>query len=630
MFRKTKRNSLSFPPTPPSDPLAAGHVYHQKVKLVGWVAGVRACELLTEGVEIVVGSAITCDLVVLDPLSPRKAFKLVHTKDHAGGHQKCDESWVIEPAAGSRVYLNRTLARREPIRPGDTIALGCHRFEFTAADTGARDSKGNVRVDDLCRDLIRGGTIPSGYLNASPTWRDRLRTRRAGLVGAVIAALLLACFFLFRNSEDLFESIQPPLEITMLSDQAVVPAGESMTSLSKVQRKSFDAPADPQPSDLQPTEAPKLEDMTADTIQNTPSPAAPPPPADLDRTVEDAGPIVRTVANIEINDTPVRLKQERQKLGQTAPVQRKYTREQAERLTEAAEMGVVRARLTRADMASAASTKYADQLSRRPGTKPNIDLSAQRADVLAALQPTKTQFVDYKGQRIPVARVPSKLEALAVTGGDPKRGVEIDGNVTDEESAMSFKTGRFRIHGPGTPPEADPATYCFVSKAQVNGKDYLYISFVCTDPNLAQLVTNWATGSAKLAMDDSIEVFIDIDGNRVDYHQLIVNAKGEYFATACPNGDLGINGLGTAWNARPIIKTTINRDAGRWVCEVLIPYDAFPSVPAKGTKIPVNFCRNFRGQGANQDTHLQNWFSVYEGASTNYHHPRLFGLLEWP
>ncbi|MCC7192391.1 MAG: hypothetical protein IT444_06360 [Phycisphaeraceae bacterium] len=629
MFRNKKRTSLPFPAAPQVDPLAAVSDHHQKVKLVGKVAGVQSCELLTEGTEIIVGSAITCDLVVLDPLAPRKAFRLIHTKDHAGGYEKCDESWIIEPAAGSRVYLNHTLARREPIRFGDTISLGCHHFVFSTAEAGARDCKGNVRVDDLCRDLIRGGTIPTGYLNASPNWRDRIRTRRAGVFGAVIAALLLACFFLFRNSNDIFESIQPPLEVT-INNQVLIPAGESMTSLAKVQRKSFNTPENPQPSDLQPTETPKIEELTADTIRNASTPALPPPPSELDRTVEDAGPMLRAVANIEINDTPVVLKQERQKLGQTSPIQRKYTREQAEQIKQVADMGVVRASVTRADMASTASTKYANQLSRQPHEKPTLDLSAQRADVLAALQPTKTEFTDYKGQRIPIARIPSKLETLAVTGSEPKRGIEVDGSVTTEESAISFKTGRFRIHGPGTPPEANPATYCYVSKTQVSGKDYLYVAFVNSDPNLAQLITTRVTGSAQLCNDDSIEIFIDIDGNRTDYHQLIVNAKGEYFATACPNGDLGINGEGSPWNASPIIKTTINRDAAQWVCEVLIPYDAFPSVPAKGTKIPVNFCRNFRGQASNNPNYLQNWFSVWEGTSQNYHHPRLFGLLEWP
>jgi hypothetical protein len=630
MFRRN-RTQLPFPATPEVDPLAAHRAIHQKVKLAGSVAGVESCELVTGGTEIIVGSAITCDLVVLDPLAPRRAFRLVHTKEHAAPHLPCDTCWVVEPYPGARVYLNRALAeKREEVRLGDTLALGCHQLRFSAAGGDARDRKANVRVDDLCRELIRTGAVPPGYLNGRPNRRDRARTRRAWKYGAVIASLLLVCFFLFRRPEDLFEAIQPPIEVT-LGDHVAVPAGESMTALSEVERKTFDAPGSPAPSDLAPAEAPALADMTAEAIvKSTPTASEPPSPPELRRTVTDAGPVLQTVANIEINDTPVRLKQARQKLGQSAPIPRRYTRDEAARLTEAAELGVVRASVTRAGMASAASTKYADQLSRQPRQKPRMNLDAQRADVLAALQPSKTELTDYKGQKIPVARIPTKLETLAITGAELKRGIEIDGNVSQEEMAMSFKTGRFRVHGPGNPPEADPATYCYVSKTRVAGKDNLYISFVCMDPNLSQLVTNWATGTAKLAMDDSVEVFVDIDGNRVDYHQIIVNAKGEYFAQACPNGDRGINGEGLPWNVKPTIKTTINRDAGRWVCEILIPYDAFPSVPAKGTKVPVNFCRNFRGQGADQATHLQNWFSVYEGGSTNYHHPRLFGVLEWP
>ena len=63
-----------------------------------------------------------------------------------------------------------------------------------------------------------------------------------------------------------------------------------------------------------------------------------------------------------------------------------------------------------------------------------------------------------------------------MTGGT--RGITLDGQVTEEETSVSFKTGRFRIHGPGTPPEADPPTYCYVSKAMLDGKAWLMLLHV--------------------------------------------------------------------------------------------------------------------------------------------------------
>src|SRR6185503_12424172 len=109
-----------------------------KVQLVGTVAGVDACHLLTDQTAIVVGSALDCDLTILDPLVPRRAFKLVHAKEHSGPHYDCDSCWVLQSLSGARVFVNGDLVRRERLAFGDTVSLGCHHFVFGNGDSDLR------------------------------------------------------------------------------------------------------------------------------------------------------------------------------------------------------------------------------------------------------------------------------------------------------------------------------------------------------------------------------------------------------------------------------------------------------------------------------------------------------------
>jgi len=251
----------------------------------------------------------------------------------------------------------------------------------------------------------------------------------------------------------------------------------------------------------------------------------------------------------------------------------------------------------------------------------------ERLAMLAGYQPSPLKFEAYRGTRIPVARMPSKLTAIAVSADEP--GVQFDGKVSQEEMSISWKSGQFRIHGPN-PQKANPPTYCYVGKTSQDGKDYLYVSFVCEDPNVDAIVTGLdPRAGPNLCWDDSVELFFDHNFDRVDYYHMIVNAKGRYWAAYCANGEIGIDGLGRAWQAGALIKTQINRSANCWTAEILIPFSSFGGVPREGSRWAVNFTRAFRGQRVRPDSVYQNWFLVYTGNQTNYHHPGLFGVFQW-
>ena len=209
--------------------------------------------------------------------------------------------------------------------------------------------------------------------------------------------------------------------------------------------------------------------------------------------------------------------------------------------------------------------------------------------------------------------------------------VKFDGEVSEAEAAACFQTGRFSVlHASDVeplPPEQAQrvATYAFAAQTNFEGNDCLYVAFVCLDPKLSDLVVRYANDDIRVAQDDSVEFFIDIDGDRNEYHQLVVNAGGQFYALTCGRGR-GFGG--PRWDCGAKVKVNINRDAGNWSCEILIPLKSFPTLPRKGAKVPVNFCRNFRGQLNNPGVIQQTW-SVFCGAGGNYHRPDLFGVMEW-
>jgi len=697
-----------------------------RLELVGQVFGVEACRLVTGSTRMVVGRGAGCDLPLADPLVPGKAFRIrldavheaapdktvSHENQQPGSSPAEGGRWILEPYPGARVCVNgHTVRRRELLRAGDIIAIGCHRLEFKPGLVGTRDCRLTVDVTDLCNTLIDRDSVPAALLGGFASHRDRLRGQRAALVGLGLAAVLAGLILLVPR-DDVMET-GGPIAVTLAPDRDQLPSAGDVRSLETVDRKSVDAPAQAEvPVELsQPGIEPAADMRVAPLNTVDLAPATPAP--QLSRTVEDAGPNLGQLAVVAPSTQAVQFTRDLAKLGATTAARRVAVREEKyatqtgdlgqpsvnpdkgllaaaistsasdlaasrvaapqlarvmddagpklERLAVAApggpaqqfardpagklgattalrrvammegkpalqgeNLGQSNVKTDKGLMAANVSTRFARAVTDRRAIQPEGKLDAGRAENLAALtyKASRVTFQQYLGTRIPIARVPEQLSSLTA----PKAGIELDGFVSDDEAAMSFKTGRFRLHAPGNPPEGSPATYCFISKKQLDGKDYLYVGFRCADPNLGALVIHESAGAA-LCWDDSVEIFLDVNADRVDYHHIIINARGNIFAQYCRNGEEGINAKGAPWNSGTIVKTSLQRERGEWHCEALIPYANLPQIPNKGAEIPFNVCRNFRGQKSKEP--LQNWFTVYENSS-NYHHPRLFGKLIWP
>lgn len=600
-----------------------------RVEIVGDVAGVDACRVLSDRGRIVVGSALDCDVVLRDPLVPARAFELRFDPTRIGPRRRLASGWLLEPSPGARVFVNNDLAKTESLVTGDEIAVGCHRLRFKAASSGVVDARAqatHMAVDDVIARVTAHPDAPQGFFAGLPSWRDKLRTRRAALVGVILGAILLLPFLLPR--EEYYEQVQPPMEV-VISNLQMAPASETLRSLSDVQRKSFEAPQE-QTTELQPMSTPATPEMQAKTIDAKPLEIKP-PPAPIERVAADAGPQLAPLAVAPPQGERLELKQESATLGRSAPVRRLSVDETA-RPQGTPELATPGVKTDNPMKAPAASTKLAQELAQsRSAPAPQIAAARTNAvQELAAFKPSPLKFEELNGNRVPVVRMSEALTEIALPQG--AQGIVLDGKITESEVNLSWKSGRFRLHGPGTPPEADPATYCYVGKMDVNGRKHLYISFLCADPNTDQIIANWAQNTTNhqdasgIILDDTVEIFLDVNFDRKDYHQLIVNAKGFYWAAYYPTPTGMLENRFQGWNVSPTVKTTINKAAGNWVCEIAIPFDQLGGEPAKGARWSVNFCRNFRGQKS--DHQLQTWFLVYD-QKRNYHHPDLFGVFQW-
>jgi hypothetical protein len=597
-----------------------------KVRLSGTVADVEACTLVTDQREIRVGSVLTCDLCVMDPLLPPQAFRIY--QDSAS-----TDDWLLESLSGTRLYLNNELTVLDHLHFGDQIHAGCHRFKFEPSPEGGRNYRSNAQVADVCRSLLTETDVPAGYLQTTPGHLNRRRHRQAMTLGVGLL-LVLAALIVLTPREELFEQIQPPMEIVMVSPRALTPKPDSVKSLKNIQRRQVKEPTQsPLEPDFKPAAQPVPESMvspepkplTAPVMGTVPRRENSPPKVELGSLAADPISLKPEPRNV--------VKRNLSALSRSAAAPRQNIPQGQEKGTKPLEIADKVVSLE--PVTNLFKTVNAEVLedsgevtSAKPVAAAGTPANAAQVAALMKYQPSAVSFEKFAGSRIPIARLPSALNAVEMPGSDA--AIVLDGEVSETEIAMTWKSGQFRKHAPGNPPPmGDPPTYCYVGKADLDNKPHLYISFICLDPDVGQIIAKWngAWGNPPgVTWDDSVEIFLDINGDRNDYNQMIVNTRGQYWAAYYPTSKA--DGEPRIWNGvHPKIKTMINREAKRWTCEIFIPFAELGGVPGKGTRWTVNFCRNFRGQYS-PNSNLQNWFLVYKNEQY-FLKPNLFGVFEW-
>ncbi len=677
-----------------------------RVQLRGTVAGAVACELVADRDEIVVGSDLACDLPVMDPVMPPRAFRLHRIKYHATTGKECRCHWLLESTSRARIYVNQQITRRERLHYGDIIESGCHQFEFTQAGCATRNTRFHQNVADLCERLLAKNALAAGFIKNSPFYGHKRRRRRAMSIAGIFAALLVMLALLIPRKEQ-FESVMPPLEIEVVDTTMVSP--DAVRSLDSVTRQEFqptEAPPDspelaenpviplpdkevqPRLRDVAEVEAPKLEEKPVELARLEPLqlPIEPPTETEIERIETQLEPtaaqprreIASTAAAVEgakladykpartevaavrrarpmtapakpdmptaskdpktwqlpilppttVKTADTTVQRETAKLSGSRPPVRRLSVSETVKMAEAGSMAALRKVVRRPASGPVTRAAVRDVLAtlKKP-TADGLKGDPSRAfEQLAAYKASPVGFESFRGMRVPVVRMSEQLEQIAPTVATA--AIALDGTVSKDEIAISWKSGQFHAHAPGQP-KAKPPTYCYVGKTKINGKQCLYIAFTCVDPDVSKIRTRGRSGDCpSLIGEDSVEIFLDTNGDRKDYYQLIANAKGAYWSGYYPKPAFEgkIATPSQAWNAGATIKTSVTREPGQWVCEIAIPFDRLGGVPAKGSRWAVNFARNYRGQ--KEDWQLQSWFAVYD-KGRNFHHPSLFGIFQW-
>ena len=115
----------------------------------------------------------------------------------------------------------------------------------------------------------------------------------------------------------------------------------------------------------------------------------------------------------------------------------------------------------------------------------------------------------------------------------------------------------------------------------------LHISFVCEEPNMADIVAiKRKMDDTDIWKDNSVEVFLNPSGDRKNYYQLMVNSEGALAdQKAVKLGATSQHDFG--WNSGAVIKVEKQKDS--WNAEIAIPLKNLPDLKEE---FPANFTRS--------------------------------------
>ena len=139
--------------------------------------------------------------------------------------------------------------------------------------------------------------------------------------------------------------------------------------------------------------------------------------------------------------------------------------------------------------------------------------------------------------------------------------------------------------------------------------DALHFAFVCEETALDRLRTLVTRDNIEMWRDDSVEVFLDIEGTGRRYLHIMANALGSSFGTRGPA-------------ASPLlaVKARAAKGPDRWTVEIAIPWSELGGKPAPGTRWGLHVCRNRKPVA---ETLVWAW------VGESNHAPENFGVLEF-
>ncbi len=161
--------------------------------------------------------------------------------------------------------------------------------------------------------------------------------------------------------------------------------------------------------------------------------------------------------------------------------------------------------------------------------------------------------------------------------------VIIDGSLSDKVWKDAKWYSGFHTFGKPQKQMAKPKT----SFAMVHDDENLYIAVRADEPEPAKIKALVTKRDGCTWMDDSIEIFIDSEGEGARHCQFVVNSKGVLYDSQVIRGGI----LATPeWNSGAKVSTRINTDA--WFLEISIPFSCLSFHPDNLTVWRLNIVRS--------------------------------------
>jgi hypothetical protein len=209
--------------------------------------------------------------------------------------------------------------------------------------------------------------------------------------------------------------------------------------------------------------------------------------------------------------------------------------------------------------------------------------------------------------------------------------IEVDGRLDDAAWKKAAWTEDFVVHDTGAPTDRR-------TRARMLWTDtHWYLAWSIDDPGLAAELTEH---DSNVWQEDSVELFIDPDGDERNYLQVVVSALGTVMdhsvsrasrAGVISDTDWTLEGLQVGVQVDGSVGDHGDKDK-RWTCELAVPFAAIESAspamsfpPVDGDAWRVNLYRTDRDLRDDDDTTLHTAWSRTD--RRGYHAPDRFGRV---
>lgn len=190
-------------------------------------------------------------------------------------------------------------------------------------------------------------------------------------------------------------------------------------------------------------------------------------------------------------------------------------------------------------------------------------------------------------------------------GGNPKLDGQLDDPCWKDAVAQPFKMAYDKVN---TVPVNGTTVQAVWTDTGVT------FGFKLTEPDVDKIKATCTRHDQDVYGDDSIEMFLDISGERKKYYQIVANSLGAIYDGTAEGKD---------WNANNA-KAVAYKGKDFWSLEIFVPFSGFSEKPE--VKIGSVWYANFMRERYREKWELQRWSTLYGQSNLNF---SAFGKLRF-